>query len=54
MIAVALARDPRWVPPDSDRLLLLRGSETLSRELTQTEKRYIREKFRESVSSMAE
>ncbi len=53
-IAVALARDPRWVPPDSDRLLLLRGSETLSRELTQTEKRYIREKFRESVSSKAE
>ena len=53
-IAVALARDPRWVPPDSDRLLLLRGSETLSRELTQTEKRYIREKFREAVSTTAE
>ena len=53
-IAVALSRDPRWVPPDSDRLLLLRGSETLSRELTQTEKRYIREKFRESVSTTAE
>ncbi len=52
-IAVALSRDPRWVPPDSDRLLLLRGSETLSRELTQTEKRYIREKFREAVSTTA-
>ena len=53
-ISVALSRDPRWVPPDSDRLLLLRGSETLSRELTQTEKRYIREKFREAVTTRAE
>ena len=47
----SLLQDPRWIPQDYDRRLLSEGGENIGRELSSSEKRRMRNRFRENLAS---
>jgi hypothetical protein len=46
----AMAQGSRLIPPDYDRLLLAESRQRIGRDLEQSEKLHIREKFKELVN----
>ena len=48
-LAEALTAQPRWIPPDHDRGLLLACRQRIGRDLTERKKHAVRAKFRQAI-----
>ncbi len=52
-VADLLSTSPEWIPPEYDKSLLVAAGERIGRDLSESEKRRARDKFKEVVRSRA-